>query len=186
MRRLIPFKYMPASWGLLGNAYLEAEAHYNLVGEELDRRLLEIRLHDKPDQLDRELLEVARRYGHISDYDAAIRRVELDHPPGIARDLALLEAEREHEKIDEMTYQKRLATLKNEPWIDIVDSGFDPSQGIDGVFFEFDWNQSWIDLLKANGYSGHSDEQIVDEWFSDVCRSHQVNDTLLPFSIVRE
>ena len=186
LRRWLPFRFLPASWGLVGDAYLEAEAHYSLRGEALERRLAQIRLCDDPQRLERELVEIAVRYGTISAHQAAVRRVELTHPPGPERDLALLEIEHEFDKIDDITFNKQRSLLKNEPWIGIVNSGFDPSQGIDGVFFEFDWNAQWIDYLRNNGYAGRTDEQVIDEWFADVCRSHTMNDAVVPFSVLRE
>ena len=183
-KRWIPFRFLPASWGLVGDAYLEAEACYSLDGAALERRLLQIRLRDDPQRLERELVESALRHGAISPYQAALRRVELTHPPGTERDLANLAVEHEHGKIDDITFNKQRAMLKNEPWIGIVNSGFDPEQGIDGVFFEFDWNQQWIEYLRTNGYSGRTDEQVIDDWFTEVCRSHSMNDTTVPFSIV--
>lgn len=183
-KRWINFRFLPASWGLVGDAYLEAEAHYNFTGEALERRLLQIRLANDADRLQHELLELDLRYGHLTPYDAARQRVEMTQPPGVERDLTLLDLEHEFHKLSDSAYQKQRAALKNEPWISIVNSGFDPEQGIDGVFFEFDWNQQWIEFLRVNGYVGHSDEQVVDDWFADVCRSHgNINDPVVPFSI---
>jgi hypothetical protein len=182
-KRWISFKLMPASWGLVGDAYLEAEAHYYLSGEALERRLLHIRLTN-PEDLQCALLELDLRYGRITDYEATRHRVEM-MPPGVARDLALLTVEHDHGKIADIEYQKQSAALKNEPWISIVNSGFDPEQGIDGVFFEFDWNPQWIDFLRVNGYVGRSDEQVVDDWFADVCRSYSQVNEAVPFSLSR-
>jgi hypothetical protein len=185
-KRWIPFRYTPASWGLVGDAYWEAEAYYHLEGEALERRLLEIRLADDPAQLQRELLEVDERYGRISAYEAARQRVIMSQPEGVDRKLALLAIDYEHGKLSEHEYQKQRAALKQEPWICIVNSGFDPHQGIDGVFFEFDWNQQWIEYLRSHGYTGHTEEQVVDDWFTDVCRSHSQNEPVVPFSILRD
>jgi hypothetical protein len=197
---------------LHGDAYEEAKAYYELTGEALERRLLEIRTktalelkrgmlevdykyrritsyeyerreavldYETGDELDRELLHIDLRHGKITQYEADRKLAEIDHPIGAARDLALLEVEYRHNKLTKTDYEKQCATLKNEPWIAIVDSGFDPEQGIDGVFFEFDWNKAWIEFLKINGYIGNTDEQIVDDWFSDVCRSY-VNPEINP------
>lgn len=180
LRRWLPFRLTPASWGLVGKAYSEAEAHYSLEGEALERRLAYIR-QDDPAMLARELLDIECRYGRVTEYDAALRRVEMDHPPGVEHDLARLDVDYQHGKLDKFVYEKQRATLKNEPWIAIINSGFDPQQGIDGVFFEFDWNETWIEFLRSNGYSGRNDEQVIDEWFADVCRSHGLNDSV-PFS----
>jgi len=181
-KHLIPFRFTPASWGLVGDAYRVAEAYYELEAYALERRLLELRVNDN-DSLNHALLDLDERYERISAYDAARQRIELAHPVGVDYDLAMLEVEHRFSKITTIEYQKRCASIKNEPWIAIVDSGFDPEQGIEGVFFEFDWNQQWIDYLRANGCVGHSDEQVVDDWFSLVCRSYNVNDAPAPFSI---
>ena len=178
-KHLIPFRFLPAAWGLVGDAYKEAEAHYELDGYALERRLLDIRTPDNVVAY----LDLDERYRRISAYDAALRRAELAHPEGVERDLALLEVDRSFDKIKNIEYQKKRAGLKNEPWIAIIDSGFDPDQGVEGVFFEFDWNQQWIDYLRTNGYVGHSDEQVVDDWFSVVCRNQSVSDLPVPFSI---
>lgn len=58
-RRLIPFRWLPASWGLKGRVRQEAEAAYYLEGEELTTRLEQIRIdhlpHDHPERQEREL-----------------------------------------------------------------------------------------------------------------------------------
>ena len=208
---LLPFRWLPASWGLVGDPYEEAKAHYELRGEALARRLLKIRCKDER-AFDLGLLDIEYQYGHISEYEHAIARTRIDYegdelaskllsvdvlygkispydaqrqtaeilPPGLERDLALLAVEHDHGKLTDNAYEKACATLRNEPWIAIINSGFDPEQGIDGVFFEFDWNPPWIEFLKVNGYIGHTDEQIVDDWFTDVCRSYASAD-ILPF-----
>src|ERR1044072_7154849 len=134
---LIPFRWMPASWGLVGEAYLEAEAHYTLKGEALERRLLHIRLSHDPTQLSLALLELDHRHQHISDYELAKRRIELTQEPGVERDLALLDNDLRFHNITDIEYQRQCAALKNEPWIAIIKSGFDPSHGV-GVYLEFD------------------------------------------------
>lgn len=65
---------------------------------------------------------------------------------------------------------KKEATDKGEPYINILEIEMDPnSTGIGS--FELDWNHYFIKYLKTNGYTGESDEQIVDKWFQDVCRN---------------
>ena len=208
---LIPFRWFPASWGLVGDAYQEAKAYYELSGEALARRLLEIRCNDTK-AFHHGLLDIRFQYGHITEYEHTIEAAKIDYEgdelaskllaidvlfgkvssydaerqraeamqPGLDRDLALLAVEHDYGNLADNEYEKTRATMRNEPWIAIVNSGFDPEQGIDGVFFEFDWNQPWIEFLKINGYIGHTDEQIVDDWFTDVCRSYASAD-IMPF-----
>lgn len=216
-QRFISFRWLPASWGLKGDAYLTAEAYYLYAGEELDRRLAEIVFRDRPADLVKENVSLDYRYGHIdafkfdnrmaelditdpdalrlrridiatehakiTPYEAAKQKASLRFPDGIDRDVALLEIEYQFNRIAKPDLEKRRATLRNEPWVAIVNSGFNPEQGIDGVFFEFDWNAKWIEYLNLNGYVGRTPEQTVDDWFTDVCRSHtpaETTGTLLP------
>ncbi len=71
---------------------------------------------------------------------------------------------------DETLRGKTLANIDNEPWISVVDVGFenpgDPKTG----YFELDWNQAFVQKLVEAGYSGRTDEMIVDMWFDDLCR----------------
>jgi hypothetical protein len=122
------------------------------------------------DERARVLLDVEHKHKKISDYDYETAKANLDLPEGKERDLALLEIAYRHGKIKENAYQKEKATLNDEPWIDIVDHGFDINQGLNGVHFEFDWNGLWIDFLRLNGYSGETEQDLVEKWFADVCR----------------
>lgn len=202
----IPFRFMPASWGLVGDAYDEAETHYLLSGEALERRLVEIRCkHDRMER-QRQLSEIDLKYGRIDQYtyetqvnvaasidedarwerqldidvkhgvlepyEAAVRRLKRKYQPGADQDVAMLDLDYQFSKIDKHSYEKQRAALRNEPWVAIIDSGYDPSKGIDGVFFELDWNTQWVEFLRQNGFVGRTEEQIVDDWFSEVCRSY--------------
>lgn len=51
------------------------------------------------------------------------------------------------------------------PHIEVVGDGFDPKKGIK---LELDWNDEFIEYLRKIGYSGVSDEAIVQKWLSDV------------------
>jgi hypothetical protein len=175
-RKLIGFSWLPASWGLSGDAYAVAEAHYYHEGEELDRALAIINNRTDPVALARKNIDIDVCYGKSTPYDAARQKINISPLLGVDREVALLEIECKFDKMSQSEFEKQRATLKDEPWIAIISSGFDPEQGLDGVFFEFDWNERWIEFLKLNGYVGHSDEQIVDDWFTDVCRSHNATE----------
>ena len=38
-------------------------------------------------------------------------------------------------------------------------------------FFELDWNEYFVVQLRGAGYTGDSDEAIVDQWFNELCRN---------------
>lgn len=70
---------------------------------------------------------------------------------------------------------KETATAKGEPYINVLTVDVDPKSPRTGSF-ELDWNQHFITLLRKTGYQGMTDEQVVDQWFQDVCR-HVVLET---------
>jgi hypothetical protein len=153
----LPFWMSPSAWGLTGTHRDRAELEYLMRHREIstteyEERVIEINFADNLiDELERDL-ELTRL-----------------HHPGDKE--ALLKVRRDHNDLTEMEYEKAMADLKEEPWIAVIDSGFDPDKGTSGVYFEFDWNSKWIDYLRANGYSGSSESSVVDAWFTDVCRA---------------
>lgn len=65
---------------------------------------------------------------------------------------------------------KQLATEKGEPWVNILSVELDPENIGQGAF-ELDWNEFFVAKLVRAGYKGRDDQQIVDQWFQDVCRN---------------
>lgn len=163
---------------------LDIDREYGLISEDAYRRsLAELEATDETDWQLR-IIDCDVADGRMEPYQAAREKVVLTTREGIEREVALLDVDYEFGKIDDHAYEKRRATLKKEPWISVINSGFDPEQGIDGVFFEFDWNTEWIDYLRLNGYTGHTEEQIVDDWFGDVCRSYVTADMpMMPYPL---
>jgi hypothetical protein len=68
---------------------------------------------------------------------------------------------------------KDLATEKGEPWVDILSMDIDPANISNGVF-ELDWNDKFVANLVKAGYMmdpKDTDADIVDRWFTNVCRN---------------
>jgi hypothetical protein len=65
---------------------------------------------------------------------------------------------------------KELATEKGEPYVSIESVELDP-ENIGNGAFELDWNEIFVAKLVRAGYKGKDDQQIVDQWFQDVCRN---------------
>ena len=63
--------------------------------------------------------------------------------------------------------EKQEATKKGEPWVAVLDTQVNPDNIRNG-FFELDWNNEFIDQLIDAGYSGETNEQIVDAWFRTI------------------
>ena len=63
--------------------------------------------------------------------------------------------------------EKAEATKKGEPWVAVLDTQVNPDNIRNG-FFELDWNNEFIEQLIDAGYSGETNEQIVDAWFRTI------------------
>jgi|TARA_B100000287_G_C20262107_1_gene634416 hypothetical protein len=74
------------------------------------------------------------------------------------------------EKTTTKETDKEIATRKGEPYIKVIDTNVDPKNPKYG-YFELDWNKHFVKNLKDNGFSGNSDEEIVDHWFSVLCNT---------------
>jgi len=74
-------------------------------------------------------------------------------------------------------FQKKTVDKKEEtketavgPWVKVIEVHFDKDNPQRG-YFELDWNEDFVGLLGEAGYAGQTNEQIVDLWFNDLCRS---------------
>jgi hypothetical protein len=65
---------------------------------------------------------------------------------------------------------KEIATEKKEPWVAVLDTHVN-KDNIKNGFFELDWNEYFVLQLRTAGYVGETDEAIVDQWFSELCRN---------------
>jgi hypothetical protein len=65
---------------------------------------------------------------------------------------------------------KEKATANKEPWVAVLDTHVN-KDNIRNGFFELDWNEYFVLQLRASGYNGETDEAIVDQWFSELCRN---------------
>tara|TARA_B100001057_G_scaffold151746_1_gene151728 strand:+ start:46 stop:432 length:387 start_codon:yes stop_codon:yes gene_type:complete len=63
--------------------------------------------------------------------------------------------------------EKEEATKAKKPWVAVIDTQVNPKD-IKNGFFELDWNNEFIEQLLDAGYSGETNEQIVDAWFRTI------------------
>lgn len=64
---------------------------------------------------------------------------------------------------------KDKATAKGEPYVKVLEVKFDKKNPGDG-YFELEWNNIFVKQLLEAGYTGDSEEEIVDLWFTTLCR----------------
>lgn len=179
MSRLIPFNLLPAAWGLKGKSYDLAKAHYELEGYDLEVRLAQIEKSGK--DLERELADIDHRHELLTEYEWMKRHIEIEtEAKSVDRQVELLKLDIEFNKIEKREGEKKIADLLGEPWVGIVDEGLNPADGPNGFYFEFDWNDKWIEQLRAAGFTGVTDEEIMEEWFTAVCRDQVHSPEPLP------
>jgi hypothetical protein len=77
-------------------------------------------------------------------------------------------------KVKKTTKQTKTKKEKNkkseEPMVKVLNMNVNPENPRNG-FFELDWNDEFVNMLRQNGYSGESEEEIVDRWFQSLCRT---------------
>lgn len=69
--------------------------------------------------------------------------------------------------------EKDLATERGEPYVAILSMEIDPENMQQGAF-ELDWNDKFVSNLVRAGYQMNpkdTDADIVDRWFTAVCRN---------------
>ena len=145
----------------------------HIDNETYDKNLAALTHVSDSEDLKRELLKIDLKYNNISPemYDRELTKVLYVDHPGTKLDEEFLRIDLKYNKITKTEYDKKIASLLHKPYVNIISSDYDPTQNINGLAVELDWNQEFIELLRTYGYSGKTDFQLVDKWFDDVCRS---------------
>ena len=76
-------------------------------------------------------------------------------------------------KADDLSWiqsEKELATAKGEPWVKVISMDIDVDNPSSGSF-SLDWNLPFYAMLLRAGYVGNSEHDVVDQWFTNVCRN---------------
>ena len=79
---------------------------------------------------------------------------------------SLFSSKEEQQSISE----KEQATARGEPYVRVMNVDFDAENPGNG-YFELDWNELFVRKLIESGYTGDSQEEIVDQWFTELCRN---------------
>ena len=95
---------------------------------------------------------------------------EIHADTDLDRAMAKLDVRFKNEKIGKYEYDKAVADLKEEPYVNVLTLEVNPENAKAG-FMELDWNDHFVTFLHGKGYTGESDEAVVNKWFNDVCRT---------------
>lgn len=153
--RLVPFWFWPVNWGLEGKRKQEEEARYYYDGRDLDEKIIDI-MYDTE--------ESKATVG----YKRAINQLKY-----------------KYKDITEDEYEKEICTLDNKPYFKLLSGDYSAEESGNGQFsFELDWNDIFVQNLRNNGWEGYTDDQVVDNWFTDACR--QMNGEIPMNSFVQD
>ena len=65
---------------------------------------------------------------------------------------------------------KKSSKKSEEPIVKVLNLNVNPENPRNG-FFELDWNDEFVNMLKQSGYEGETEEEIVDRWFQTLCKT---------------
>jgi hypothetical protein len=83
--------------------------------------------------------------------------------------IAAAETAKETERLAKLS-PKELATERKEPWVAVLDTHVNKDNLRNG-FFELDWNEYFVLSLRESGYTGETEEAVVDQWFQELCKN---------------
>lgn len=86
---------------------------------------------------------------------------------GVSPKIIEQEKTTEEKRRDILAKEKAEATKAGKPWVAVLDTQINP-ENIKNGFFELDWNNEFIEELIDAGYSGETNEEIVDAWFRTI------------------
>ena len=166
----IPFYWLPASWGLTGTSRKIAETEYYFTGYERKKRLLEIKKSElKVDDYTQMVLDLELEFGKLTKEEYNRKLVDLIKDEK-QKELAALELDYREGKINQMSYEKQVATAKGEPWVTVLGMEFGGEKMLEGAF-ELDWNDAFVESLKVAGYVGPTPDHVVNQWFMEISKN---------------
>lgn len=85
------------------------------------------------------------------------------------------EIDLEFGRITQDEHSKKVATLNGDPYVKVLNIDLDENSPGAG-FFELDFNEHFVEYLANSGYEGIEPDEIVDNWFNDLCKNIVLND----------
>lgn len=70
----------------------------------------------------------------------------------------------------EVLSEKDKATARGEPYVRVLTVNLNKENPGEG-YFELEWNEIFVRQLLEAGYSGNNENEIVDAWFTTLCRT---------------
>ena len=109
------------------------------------------------------LNELEFKYKLKDEYEFEKFKIPFQHLRRNLEELAYLELSHNFKRISDIDYMKEKADIEGKPFV-AVKPNFDEYDG-DNFYLEMVYNDIFIDKLKKQGYTGFTDEDIVEQWF---------------------
>lgn len=125
--------------------------------------------------------ELAEAEYYMEGQGLAYRKLELAHDDHEAPEYLLAKARLDHkyEKISDSEFRKIEATHAGESYVEVLHCELKSSAAGAQLTFELDWNEQFVQELTQEGWTGFSDDDIVNKWFEETCRYMFVQDDLV-------
>ena len=85
------------------------------------------------------------------------------------------EIDLEFGRITQDEHEKAVTNLNGEPYIKVLNIALDENSPGAG-FFELAFNEHFVEYLADSGYEGVQPDEIVDNWFNDLCKNIVLSD----------
>lgn len=152
---------------------LDVKYHYGVIDDyAYQQGIIDIETEGDPVKNQLAKLKLDYDQGKVTAPQYQLKSIELEK--GKDSDEYKVEVLQQQFQMGEITqfeFEKKVATLLDQPWIKVVQSSYDPDLGVDGFTFELDYNSVFVQYLKEHGYTGLTDADIVEDWFNDVSKT---------------
>ena len=148
---------------------------------EYDYDVNDAKLRYDEDDLPLELSAIDLKHNKITEYDYDVVKANKEFE-GTILELKLAKLQHDHRKINDSEYEKAKATIQGTPWVSVVSFEIDPNLKSNVGRVQLDWNEQFIRELVADGYTGRTDEEIINEWFSMVCTTVAIENGIIDAS----
>jgi len=144
-----------------------------ITSEELEYKLLDLSYEVKDTEaFNRDKLKLDVRFGKKTQEQADRELLDLKYPDKdvVEYKKEVLQLERKHGKISQNELEKQTATLDEEPWFNFLGADKRITGDTVRAAVELDWNEYFPPYLISQGWTGATDDEIVDKWFEAMMR----------------
>jgi hypothetical protein len=138
--------------------------------EELDYEVLEHQHANKEaEAYIKDKLTLDIKHKKITEFqrDETLLRLRFEDHESKDFLLAMLDLQLKHGAIKEYQWEKETATLNEEPWFNVIGADQRGTTNGQQLAIELDWNEYFPRFLESKGWSGPTDDAIVDAWFTE-------------------